>query len=114
LIRKEIDFGAVTDPLNPADIESLMSAADIGPYLTRPVGYSVVAMNAEPGVDNTRIIGRNLLTFEVATTAAGSISLDTRAVSIARARTKVSLGSVSLYDSPYTFHFGMSVSPSVP
>lgn len=114
LIRKEIDSGPATDTSNPANIEALMSAADIVPYLTRPAGYSVVAMNAEPGVDNTRIVGRNLLTFDVTTTAAGLIGIDTRAVSIARARTKISLGSVSLFDSPYTFHFGMSVSPSVP
>ncbi|MBT9582943.1 prepilin-type N-terminal cleavage/methylation domain-containing protein [bacterium] len=114
LIRKEIDFGVATDFVNEATVETLMSSGDILPYLTQPVGYSCSAMNAEAGMRQVRIVGRSLLTFRVSSAAPGSVTLDTRAVSIARARTKVALGTASMVDSPFTFHFGITVTPSVP
>ncbi len=114
LIRNEIDFGPVTDGTNEANVEALMTVADINPYLTRPAGYSVSAMSLEPGVKFPRIVGRNLLSFVIVPGAPGSITVDTRAVSIARARHKVSLGNASMFNSPFTSHFSITVVPSVP
>jgi len=114
LIRKVIDFGAATDFTNEANIEPLMTGPQVAAYLTRPNGYKTQGMMAEAGIKTAQVVGRNLLTFVVTVPGPGSVTLDTRATSIARARNKVALGNVSLFNSPFTFHFSLTVSPSIP
>lgn len=112
IIRKEIDFAPSTNFADSASLETLPAAASITPYLTRPNGYK---MNfAEPGLLSAQLVGRNFLTFELTSSMPNTITITTRAVSIARARTKLALGSTSLYDSPFTYNFALTVIPSVP
>lgn len=113
LIRKEIDSGVATNLADDTTAELPMSSAQIATYLTRPNGYTVTTVG-QPGLRSAEIVGRNLLTFRLSSSINDTITIDTRAVAIARARTKVALGAVSLYDSPYTFSFSLTVIPTVP
>lgn len=113
LVRKEIDFGTATNLADDSTVESLMAVADIAPYLQRPMGYKVLTAG-QPGLKSAQIVGRNLLTFNLSSSMPNTITIDTRSVSIPRARTKVAIGSVSLFSSPFTYQFSLTVIPSVP
>lgn len=90
LVRKEIDFGTATNLADDATVEGLMAVGSLTPYLQRPLGYQV-GTAGQPGLLSAQIAGRNLLTFNLSSSMPNTITIDTRSVSIARARTKVAL-----------------------
>lgn len=117
LIRKVIDFNGPTNDTSEV-VEALMTPAQALTYCTRPNGYLTAAMlGSEAGLEQVSIVGRNLLDFEVLPNpfpTAGPISLDLRAVTMARASRVASFGTTSLYETPLTYHFSMTILPPVP
>lgn len=111
VVRKEIDAGGATSYPDEATIETLIPAATItGSYLGRPNKYDVSAMNSESGVTQVQVVGRLFLTF-VAQESTSEVTADLRAVSIPRARREAAIGTDSLFNKPFTYHFGLSVYP---
>ena len=113
LVRKEIDFAGATNLADDTTVETLMTGASLTPYLLRPAGYKV-GTSGQPGLLSAQIVGRNLLTFSLSSSLSNTLTIDTRSVSIARARTKLAIGTVSLFSSPFTYQFSLTVIPSVP
>lgn len=119
LIRKEIDFPPATSPIDEV-VEPLMTPAQIANYLTRPIGYSTTNMSAEPGLEEVSIVARRMLGFEVLPSGGGvfadggPIDIELRATGIARAQKEVAIGSTSLYNSPLTYHFSLTINPNEP
>ncbi|MCA9796235.1 MAG: type II secretion system protein, partial [Candidatus Eremiobacteraeota bacterium] len=91
LIRKEIDFGPATDTTNEANEETLMTPAEIGPYLTRPNGYSVTTFAGE----QAQIKARELLGFRVMLNPLPA-TIEVRGVNLPRANKSLAVGTVSL------------------
>lgn len=113
LIRKRIDTGDAASNNEDFDEEAPLTPAAVAAYLTRPQGYQTGFMNSEAGVTQVRVVGQQLLGFR-ATLHSTLLNLDLRAVTISRAQREVAMGSVSLYDSPYTFHFSQMVPLQTP
>lgn len=89
LIRKEIDFGEVTDP--DSDPEPLISYSDLLAFLDRPAGYDVSGM-IQPNVE-VRPVSGNILTFRATLEpATRGVVLDLRATAIDRARREKPIG----------------------
>lgn len=61
LIRKVIDEGSPTDPLDSNSVEPLIT--DISPYLETPQGFQVEKGSAE----SVNVVARDLLTFRIRT-----------------------------------------------
>lgn len=113
LVRKEIDFAGPTNLADDTSVEALMTLASLNPYLLRPMGYQVSSAG-QPGLLSAQVAGRNLLSFTLSATMPNTLTIETRSVSIARARTKVALGATSLFTSPFTYQFSLTVVPSIP
>ena len=102
LIRKEIALGATADPDNDATEQALL--ANPSQYLTRPRGYQIDFMLAEPGVRSVELVAHHLLTFRCATGVnhAQEIEFDLRAVRIEEAERSLGIGPTSLSDGEFT------------
>jgi len=110
LVRKTIDFGPASIPTDENSEELLMSAAQVAPYLTRPAGLSVANMNSEAGVTLVSQTARQMLWFRV-TTNPGPLQFEMRAVNLLRANKELGVGSISLYSSPLTSEFRLTLAP---
>ena len=110
MIRKLIDFGPVTTMSDESTAEALMTPAQAAVYFTRPNGYNTAALKLEPGVHQVELLSPLLLGFQ-AQVGVKDVTVNLRAVTLPRARRSIAVGATSLYDSPYTFHFGMTVEP---
>lgn len=104
LIRKVIDSGAATIPTDETTEETLL--ANVAPYLTRPLGFSLAAM-AEPGLTEREISAAWLLGFESSTAPPPSnipreIFIDLRALSIEEARREIQVGAAPCFVSRFT------------
>lgn len=95
LIRKVID-GPVDHPTEPG-AEGLMSYSQIGPYLTRPDGYSTQAMAGEAGLEETSLLCYSLLYFRLQRLSASKeFLIDCRTLDVASARREKAIGQTSL------------------
>ena len=93
LIRKVIN--------RPGAPEKLLSASEAATFMTAPVTANVNSLAGEAQVESCRLVADRLLSFE-ADRSDTTIDLTLRAVHIERAQKALSLGSVSLKESPYT------------
>lgn len=109
LIRKVIDVGTPTDPLDESSEETLLT--DVTPYLTRPTAHRLGAMASEPGVQKVEIVAVDLLTFRVQSGAAygGETVFDLRAVPIEDVSKQSGYGQANLSPNPQTLHTLFSV-----
>ena len=113
LIRKVIDSGATTNLADDSTVETLLTPAQVSAsYLTRPAKFDVSGMRSEAGVSEARLLSPLLLGFDCSKSL-GEVTVDFRAVSLPRAQRSVAVGTASLYDSQYTYHFGLTVVPEV-
>lgn len=111
IVRKEVDSGTLTNYPDEATVEPILPAGTVtGSYLTRPSRYDTSAMNSEPGVVQAQVVGRLFLTFTAQETSS-EVTADFRAVSLPRARKEAAIGTTSLFNKPFTYHFGLSVYP---
>ena len=110
LIRKAIDSGLTTTPItDPLTTEEAL-LTDITPYLTRPVGLDVSAMNSETGVESSRVISTRFTYFK-ATVDSTEIILDLRATSPDGLGRAADIGNESLLDHRLTFQYLKSFFP---
>ena len=110
LIRKEIDSGTPTHPSDPNSAETLMSFADLAPFLDRPDGYSSAGMSATNA--SVKPVSANLLSFRVELqNALRGVSIDLRATAIDRARREGGIGDRDLLTQPFTTQLQFVVIP---
>lgn len=106
LIRKVVDVPPATSPTDNPDLTEESLIRDVTPYLTRPNGRDLSAMQSEPNLERAEVVASNLLWFEVTLNPdpeiANEVQLDLRAVSLDDARREVQFGSVSLAVSRFT------------
>lgn len=118
LIRKVIDAGSPTDPLDESTEEQVMTAADIAPYLTRPNGTDVSGMTAETGLSSVNIPASGLLSFRVQLAPDPQYDNEVRmrllACATEAARREVAVGSVPLIGNRFTLDYSLSVFPTNP
>jgi len=94
LVRKVIDSGTPTDPLDPATQETLL--ADISSYLERPDGYSFPAGDSE----DVSIVARDLLSFRAERIPALlGLNIRLQSANVEEARKLTPIGTASL-DTP--------------
>ena len=113
LVRKVIDSGTVTTSTDELTEETLMTPAQVAPYLTRPTGLSAANMNSEVGVQSVSLVGRQLLWFKVDTTPA-PVQFEIRATNLLRANRTLRVGTVSLYNDPLTAELRLTLVPGNP
>ena len=99
LLRKVVD--------NPgASSQELLTAAQLSPLLTRPNGYDLSALKAEPGVQQVKIIAKDLLGFRATLGADPNfpreMDWELQAVSLKDAQKNLAVGRVSCSNSRYT------------
>ena len=114
LIRKVIDSGPPTTPQGDPAVDQETLISDISPYLTRPAGYDLSGMGAEPGMQQVELIAVRLLWFEVTLKAPNrpqEIDIDLGAVALKEAQAHLALGSVPLSTGRYTKHRVLSLMP---
>ena len=111
LIRKVIDSGTPTDPtMDPqADQEEVLT--DVSPYLTRPDGLDISAMNSEPGLESVEMVATRLDFFEVTKTG-NEVVIDLRATATPALERSIKVGSVSLKSRPETSQYRRSFFPA--
>ena len=75
LVRKVIDFGPPTNA--GTETEALIPVDSIGPYLTRPNGFSVTTMS-EPGLENVTLSANSLTSLRcwIESTSSGEVQLE--------------------------------------
>ena len=113
LVRKTIDFGMASIPTDENSEETLMTAAQITPYLTRPNGMSVANMNSEAGVKLVSQAARQMLWFRVSSNPA-PLQFEFRAVNLLRGNKEVAVGTASLFSSPLTTEMRLTLTPPNP
>lgn len=116
IVRKVIDFGTATVTTDETTEEQLMAAGDVAAYLTRPAGFDVTAMNAEPGVETVAVKANSLLYVDMRqapdpTNYPGEVVLDFRALNLPAARKEIAVGQTPLADSRFTVRQLLSVFP---
>lgn len=94
LIRKVVDL--------PGD-EQLMTAVQVDGYVNAPNDYNLAALASQANVRNCKLVSDQLLSFE-AELLSRTLQIDLRAMHVNQARTRISIGSTSLKDSPFTQH----------
>lgn len=110
LIRKEIDYGASTNPDPGSEREPLMSYTDMITYLDRPEGLNTSTM-VKPRV-SVRPISGNILTFRAdLVPATKGVSLDLRATAVERAKRDGPVGSRDLSTDPATQQLQLTLFP---
>ena len=114
LLRKTIDNPPPTDPSSDPSTteETLLTNAEIQPYLTRPTSLNTAAMMGEPHVTSVEVVATNLLWFEVTRPTTGELQMDLRAVALEDASRKLTIGARSLGSSPFTLSQPVSVFPN--
>lgn len=113
LIRKVIDSGAATNLSDDSTVETLLTPAQVSAsYLTRPAKFDVSGMRSEAGVSEARLLSPLLLGFD-STKTLGEVTVNFRATTLPRAQRAIAVGTTSLYNSQYTYHFGLTVVPEV-
>lgn len=94
----------------PADPETLIPAANISAYTTAPNGYDISGFSGEPGLEESRIIADRILYFQVS--LLNSVyNIDLRAVRLAEAQRKITIGSSSLLNGEMTIQHDMRIVP---
>jgi hypothetical protein len=112
LIRKEIDWGTPTDPLDDTTSEELMSALDVTSYLTRPAGYSLAGMESEVGVQEVQLVARDLLSTRCLIDS-GNVQVKILAGANERARKEAGFGRSSLSGKPFIHELEFTVVPRI-
>ncbi len=116
LVRKVIDRAPATDPSDETTEETLLTPSEVAGYLTRPQGFDLNPMLAEPGVEQATVLANSLLyaRFVLEPQPASypeEIEIDLRSVMIAQAQREVAVGQVSLSSHPLTVQRLFSVFP---
>ena len=100
LIRAVEEQNPTYDPSDDTTVETLLSS--LSTFLVRPTGF--------PNTLARDTVAINLLTFQMVQVGQ-EIRVDLRAVSLADARRKVSIGTTSFRDTGYTLQYRFSVFP---
>ncbi|MGE0491033.1 MAG: type II secretion system protein J [Vulcanimicrobiota bacterium] len=111
LLRKVIDSGVPTDPTTDPEASQEQILTDITPYLTRPDGLDISAMNGEAGLESVEVVATRLLYFEVTRTGS-EVVVDLRASSTPNLERSLRVGSVSLRSRPETSQYRRSFFPA--
>jgi len=116
LIRKVIDLPPATTAAETSE-ETLIPAAGITAYLTRPATFNLNGMNGEAGLKSARVQAHSLLTFRVQRNANPSypreVLVDLRAVATRNAEKELKVGSVPLGQGRFTTQQLFSVFPTL-
>lgn len=114
LIRKVIDSGPATSAATDPETSEEELLANVSDYLTRPKGYAVSPMAAEPGVERAEPVAVRMLWFQVKLAdpaEPGAVHIDIRAVAVDDAAKHLVVGRDPLAQGSFTLGRVLSVEP---
>lgn len=118
LIRKVVDGGGATDPLDETTIEQPLTPTEAAGYLSRPIGFDTSAMNSEPGVTDVSIAATNLLSMQVELAPDArwerEVRIDLLSVAILSAQREVRIGQNPMNASRFTTAVELQIFPGLP
>lgn len=96
LIRKVVKM--------PGTPQTLLTAAQVDAYTTKPNGFDTTVFAGEPNLESTKIISNHVLWFSSTQPSAEIFTVDTKSVRLAEAKRLLSIGSIDLSSNRFTLN----------